>query len=87
MQKLCNLGVERHFWYKDGSQRSVQAPRATSVVEGMVIGFAGPSNATSRAPFQMNFAEENDKAENLHLVPKVQKPFYFNHKVTSCFAF
>ena len=81
MSKVCNLGVERHFWYKDGAQRSPATTRATSVVEVFLVGFHGPAGATSRAPFQCNFTSDGDVAENIHLVGKVLRPLYYNHKV------
>ena len=81
MDKVCNLGVERHFWYKDGAQRSPATTRATSVVEVFLVGFHGPADATTRAPFQCNFTSDGDVAENIHLVGKVLRPLYYNHKV------
>ena len=82
MSKVCNLGVEHHFWYKTDQQRSPQVAKATNCVEVFIVGFHGPPTAQSRAPFQCDFSFEGDSAENVHQCGKVLKPFYYNHKVS-----
>ena len=81
LSKVCNLGVERHFWYKQGQQASVQATRATNVVEVFLVGFFGPKDVTSRASHQADFTHDGDKRENFHSFYKVHKPYVYNNEV------
>ena len=76
--KVCNLGVEHHFWLKQNVQRNVNTQRSTNVVEVFLVGFFGPE--AKRCPTQVNFGKDT-YAANTHPCGKVQKPYYYQNKV------